>query len=78
MAIFMTTADWISTAGVAVQLLLLCGLIVYCVETYKIRKISQAQLEAMHAPCITFHATPRDAAEAIPRRYWTWTLFVER
>jgi hypothetical protein len=61
----MTTTDWISTAGVAVQLLLLGGLIVYCVETCRIRKISQAQLEALHAPCVTFHATPRDAGEAV-------------
>jgi hypothetical protein len=41
------------------------GLIWYCIETYKIRKISQVQLEAMHAPCITFHATPRNAVEAV-------------
>jgi hypothetical protein len=61
----MTTTDWIAVAGVAVQLLLLGGLVWYCVETRGIRIASQAQLEALHAPCMTFKATPRDEGDAI-------------
>ena len=61
----MTTTEWISMAGVGIQVLLFAGLVWYCVETRRIRITSEAQLEAMHAPCITFHATPRDAADAI-------------
>jgi hypothetical protein len=61
----MTTIEWISMTGVVVQVLLFAGLIWYCVETRGIRRASQAQVEATHAPCLTFHATPREAVEAI-------------
>jgi hypothetical protein len=62
---FMTTMEWITAAGVVIQVLLLAGLIWYCFETRGIRKASQAQLEALHAPCMTFKATPRDEGDAV-------------
>jgi len=61
----MTTMEWITAAGVVVQVLLLAGLIWYCFETRGIRITSQAQLEALHTPCITFRATPREGAAAV-------------
>ena len=61
----MTTMEWITAAGVGIQVLLLVGLIWYCFETRGIKIASEAQLEALHAPCMTFKATPRDEAEAI-------------
>jgi hypothetical protein len=61
----MTTMEWITAAGVVVQVLLLGGLIWYCFETRGIRITSQAQLEALHTPCMTFKATPRNEADAI-------------
>ena len=54
----MTFADWITLAGVI-------GLVIYCVETWKIRKAAEAQLEAQRTPCLTFAATPRDGADAV-------------
>jgi hypothetical protein len=61
----MPSTDWIAVAGVAIQFLLLAGLVWYCIETRWIRISSQAQLEALHAPCMTFKATPREEADAI-------------
>jgi len=58
-------SDWIAVAGIIVQVLLFAGLVWYSIETWKIRITSQAQLEALHAPCMTFKATPRDEGEAI-------------
>lgn len=54
----MTVTDWITLAG-------LFGLAIYCLETWKIRRAAQAQLEAQHTPCLTFAATPRDGNDAI-------------
>jgi hypothetical protein len=61
----MTTTEWITAAGLVIQVLLLAGLIWYCFETRGIRIAAQAQLEALHAPCMTFKATPRDEGEAV-------------
>jgi hypothetical protein len=62
---FMKISDWIAATGIFVQVLLLLGLVWYCIETRRIRITSQAQLEALHAPCMTFKATPRNEADAI-------------
>ena len=62
-----------------VQAAALIGLLIYCVETYKIRKASQNQVElsqglfkssmdqveALSRPCITFLAELRDGSETI-------------
>jgi hypothetical protein len=62
-----------------VQAAALIGLLIYCVETHKIRKASQTQVElsqrlfktsmdqveALSRPCITFLAELRDGADAI-------------
>jgi len=61
----MTTTDWIAAAGVGIQLLLFAGLMWYCFETRRIRFASESQLEALHTPCMTFAATPRDAVDAV-------------
>src|SRR5579862_426526 len=49
--------------GNIIQFLLLCGLIWYTTETWKIRRTSAAQLEALHTPCLTFAAVPRDTSD---------------
>jgi hypothetical protein len=62
-----------------VQTVALIGLLIYCAETFKIRKASQDQVEvsqrlfkssmdqveALSRPCITFLAELRDGADAI-------------
>lgn len=48
-----------------VQALALIGLVIYAVETHRIRKASQDTVEGMSKPCITFWAELRNAAEAI-------------
>lgn len=54
----MTISDWIAIAA-------LIALTIYCIDTRKIRKATQAQLEAQRTPCLTFATTPRDGGEAI-------------
>jgi hypothetical protein len=55
-----------------VQALALLGLTVYCIETYKLRSVSQKQLqtsldqvEGLSKPCITFLARLREGAEVV-------------
>lgn len=62
----------IQFAMLVVQALALVGLIIYCVETYKVRKASQKQLQAsmdqaegLSKPCITFWSELRDGQDAI-------------
>lgn len=57
----MTPTDWIALIGIV-------GLALYCVETWKIRRAAQSQLEALRTPCITFSSTPRDANDAVLER----------
>jgi hypothetical protein len=68
-----------ATVQIAVQVLALIGLFAYCYETYKIRKASQAQVEAsqkllqsslnqiegMSKPCITIWTQLRDDQDVI-------------
>jgi len=61
----MTTSEWIAAISVGVQVLLFAGLMWYCIETRKLRIASQGQLEALQTPCVTFHAAPRDATDAV-------------
>ena len=58
----MPAKDWV---GLIIQALLLGGLIWYCIETRWIRIASNAQLEALRTPCLTFVATPRDETDAV-------------
>lgn len=53
-----TATDVIAALGVI-------GLAYYCIETRRIRIAANAQLEALHTPCLTFAAMPRDANGAI-------------
>ena len=55
----------IQSAMLVVQALALIGLIVYAIETYRMRRASQGSLEAMAKPCITFWAELRDGPETI-------------
>lgn len=55
-----------------VQALALLGLTVYCIETYKLRRVSQKQLqtsldqvEGLSRPCVTFWARLRDGQDVI-------------
>ena len=48
-----------------VQFLALIGLVVYAIETYKMRKASQDTMEGLSKPCITFWAELRDGQDAI-------------
>ena len=48
-----------------VQILALIGLICYAVETMKIRKASQQQVEGMSKPCLTLWGELRDGNDAI-------------
>jgi hypothetical protein len=61
----MTMSDWTAAAGIFIQVVLLAGLIWYCVETRRLRMAAQSQLEALHTPCVTFLSIQRDAAEAV-------------
>jgi hypothetical protein len=63
---------WLSLANFVVQCLLFGGLVWYALETWRIRRISQRQIEtsqeqveAAHKPCLTFSTAPRDFSEAI-------------
>jgi len=72
-------ANYIELGMLVVQALGLIGLAIYCVETSKIRKASQAQVSASQKlikaamdqvegslkPCIAFVATLRDGTDAI-------------
>jgi hypothetical protein len=62
---FMTMSDWIAAAGIFIQVLLVAGLIWYCVETRRLRIAAQFQLEALHTPCVTFLSMQRDATEPV-------------
>jgi hypothetical protein len=48
-----------------VQALTLISLIVYCVQTFKLRKTAQEQVEGMSKPCLIFLGELRDGADAI-------------
>ena len=52
-------------ANLIVQCLLLAALIWYTVETWKIRKTSQDQIEALQKPCVSLATAPRDREEAV-------------
>ena len=70
---------WLSLFNAVIQFLLLVGLFWYTIETRRIRKlsqrqietsqrqveISQEQVEAAHKPCLTFSTAPRDPKEAV-------------
>jgi len=74
------------------QLLAVIGLAAYCVETYKIRKVSQKQIEVsqqllqssldqiegMSKPCVTFWAELRDGADVILETHSTVGNLVAR
>jgi len=55
----------ISVANLIIQLLILLFLIWYAFETYRLRKASQEQIEALQKPCLTVVTTARDYDEAI-------------
>jgi Ca2+/H+ antiporter len=71
--------NWIQASMLGVQILALIGLIWYVIETMKIRKTAQrqlqtsldlikaatAQVEGMSKPCLTFWGDLRDGADAI-------------
>lgn len=61
----LTTTDCIAAFGLVIQLLLFGGLVVYCIETRKIRIAAASQVEALQTPCLTFASTPRDGNEAV-------------
>jgi hypothetical protein len=65
----MQAKNWIDWIGLVIQALLLAGLIWYCIETRRIRIVSAGQLEALHTPCLTFVATPREGTEAVLGRH---------
>ncbi len=48
-----------------IQFLLLVGLVLYAYETWKIRKISQEQVETLQKPCLTLSATTRPFEDAV-------------
>lgn len=48
-----------------VQAAALVGLIIYAIETYRMRRASQGTLEAMAKPCITFWAELRNPEDVI-------------
>ena len=50
--------DWIALIGLG-------GLAFYRIETWKIRRAAQSQLEALQTPCLTFSSAPRDGGDAI-------------
>jgi hypothetical protein len=56
---------WIPSANLFIQLLILVFLIWYACETYRLRKASQEQIEALQKPCLTVATTARDYDEAI-------------
>jgi len=56
---------WLPYANFAVQCLLLVGLVCYAVETWKIRKTSQEQVETSQKPCLTLSATARNPQDTI-------------
>ena len=61
----MTTSNWLSASGLVLQVLLVLGLLWYCVETRRIRITAGSQLEALQTPCLTFWATPREGIDAV-------------
>jgi len=57
--------DWIPLVNLVVQCLLLLALVWYAWETWKIRKASQEQVEALQKPCLTLVTAPRDYDDAV-------------
>jgi hypothetical protein len=71
--------DPIQAGMLAVQILALCGLVWYCVETRRLRVAAQKQIEisqdlitasmdqveGLSKPCLTLHSKLRDAKDAI-------------
>ena len=60
-----TLQDWIQVALLIVQILIFGGFAWLAAGTLRLRRISGEQLEALHKPCITVAATPRDSAAAL-------------
>jgi hypothetical protein len=57
--------DWLDYLSFVVQVLLLAGLVWYTIETRRIRKTSQEQVEATLRPCVSLSTTARDFQEAV-------------
>lgn len=57
--------DWIALASFLVQCAVLVALVWYAVETWRIRRASQEQAEAVHKPCLTLVTAARDYDEAV-------------
>lgn len=63
---------WLPQANFVVQCAIFAALVLYAVETWKIRKASQKQVaaaqeqaEAQQRPCLTLVTTPREHGEAV-------------
>jgi hypothetical protein len=65
------SCDWLPYASFGIQCLLFLGLIWYTVETWKIRKVSQEQVETSQKPCLTLSAAERQAEAAILEMHGT-------
>src|SRR5271170_5290636 len=52
-------------ANFGIQCLLFLALVWYAIETWRIRKISQEQIETLQKPCLTLSATARNFEEAV-------------
>jgi hypothetical protein len=58
---------WIPATNLGVQVLVLAFLVWYAFETYRLRKASQEQIEALQKPCITVVTTARSPEDTILR-----------
>ena len=57
--------DWIPLANFAVQCFILVALAWYALETWRIRRASQEQVEGLQKPCLTLATETRDYDDAI-------------
>lgn len=56
---------WVPLASLVIQVLLFSCLVVYTIETFKIRLASQEQIETSHQPFVAFSCTARDFEAAV-------------
>jgi hypothetical protein len=57
--------DWLPYASFGIQFLLFVGLAWYTVETWKIRRTAQEQVETSQKPCLTLSAAERQVEDAV-------------
>jgi hypothetical protein len=65
------SCDWLPYASFGIQCLLFLGLTWYTVETWRIRKTAEEQVETSQKPCLTLAATARRHEDVVLEMHGT-------